>query len=330
MLTKRHNLLETIHGGHPDRFVNQFEAFAFLKGNTFSARNPSPKRGEKNITNAWGVTKSWPDEQPGPFPEQSQERLVIQDIDRWREYVHAPNVVFSPEEWTPYIQEMEKIDRQEQFVTFSCSPGLFEQCHYLMGMQNCLMAFYDSPHSMHELIDFLADWEISYAEQVCTYLKPDALFHHDDWGSQKSTFLSPAMFAEFFSPAYQKIYRYYKSHGVELVVHHSDSYAATLVPYMIEMGIDIWQGAMTTNNLPELIRQYGGKISIMAGIDNASVDFEGWSQEDVRREVERACRTCGKLYFIPCQTQGNTRSVYPGVYDAISREIDRQSQLLFS
>ena len=41
MLTKRHNLLETIHGGHPDRFVNQFEAFAFLKGNPFFASNPS-------------------------------------------------------------------------------------------------------------------------------------------------------------------------------------------------------------------------------------------------------------------------------------------------
>ena len=25
MLTIRQNLLETIHGGHPDRFVNQYE-----------------------------------------------------------------------------------------------------------------------------------------------------------------------------------------------------------------------------------------------------------------------------------------------------------------
>ena len=27
MLTKRQNLLETIHGGKPDRFVKQYEAF---------------------------------------------------------------------------------------------------------------------------------------------------------------------------------------------------------------------------------------------------------------------------------------------------------------
>ena len=43
---------------------------------------------------------------------------------------------------------------------------------------------------------------------------------------------------------YKEIYKYWHDHGVEMIVHHSDSYAATLVPYMIEMGIDIWQGAL--------------------------------------------------------------------------------------
>ena len=63
------------------------------------------------------------------------------------------------------------------------------------------------------------------------------------------------MFEEFFLPAYKKIYKRYRDNGVELIVHHSDSYAATLVPYMIEMGVDIWQGVMTTNNVPELIQK---------------------------------------------------------------------------
>ncbi len=71
--------------------------------------------------------------------------------------------------------------------------------------------------------------------------------------------MSPAMFDEFLLEPYKEIYGYYHSHGVELVIHHSDSYAATLVPSMIEMGIDVWQGCMETNNLPELIRKYGGK-----------------------------------------------------------------------
>ena len=100
-------------------------------------------------------------------------------------------------------------------------------------------------------------------------------------------------------PAYKKIYGFYKSHGVELIVHHSDSYAATLVPYMIEMGIDVFQGCVTQNNVPELIKKYGGKISFMGNINNSVVDVPNWTRELVAREVEKACTECGKLYFIP-------------------------------
>ncbi len=137
------------------------------------------------------------------------------------------------------------------------------------------------------------------------------------------------MFEEFFLPAYKKVYGYYKEHGVELIIHHSDSYAATLVPYMIEMGIDIWQGVMNSNNIPELIKKYGGQITFMGGVDSAAVDYEGWTKEVVHKEVERACRECGKHYFIPNASQGLPMSTFPGVYEALSEEIDNMSKVMF-
>ena len=235
MLTKRQNLLETIRGGKPDRFVNQYEAFSIMMANPISMRSAQPKYGQHNVVDAWGVTKSWPEGTPGPFPVHDKEHIVIKDITKWRDYVTVPNVVYPEEEWKPFIEMAEKVDRNEQFVTSFYAPGIFEQCHYLMEISNCLMNFYEEPECMHEIIDTIADYEIAYAEQMCKYIKPDALFHHDDWGSQISTFISPAMFEEFFLPAYKKVYGYYKAHGVEIIMHHSDSYAATLVPYMIDM-----------------------------------------------------------------------------------------------
>ena len=329
MLTKRQNLLETIHGGHPDRFVKQYEAFAAITGSPFTQRNPSPKYGEMNVVNAWGVTKSYPVGTPGSFPVHTPDKIVIKDIEKWRDYVKVPPVVYDAREWEPYIEMAEKVDRREQFVTPLLAPGVFEQCHFLMEIQNCLMAFYENPDEMHELIDCITEFELDYARELCRYIKPDALFHHDDWGTQISTFISPDMFREFIKPAYEKIYGYYKSHGVELIIHHSDSFAATLVPDMIDMGIDIWQGVMTTNNIPELIRKYGGKISFMGGIDSATVDFEGWTQEVVAQQVERASGECGKLYFIPCASLGLPTSTFHGVYDALDAEIDRCSKKFF-
>ncbi len=329
MLTKRQNLLETIRGGHPDRFVNQYEALGLVMGSPYGLRNANPKYGELNVVNAWGVTKSWPLGTPGPFPVHTPERIVVKDIEHWRDYVRVPQTVYSAEEWEPFLEAAEKVDRREQFVTAFYAPGLFEQSHYLLEIQNCLIDFYEYPDEMHELIDCVTQFELDYAAELCKYLKPEAIFHHDDWGSQTSTFISPAMFREFYKPSYEKIYGFYKSHGVQLVIHHSDSYAATLVPDMIDMGIDIWQGVMTSNDLPALIGKYGGRISFMGGIDSASVDYEGWTEDVVAREVERACRECGKLYFIPNASQGLPKSNYPGVYDAISRQIDVCSRKFF-
>jgi len=329
MLTKRQNLLETIRGGNPDRYVNCFEPFAMARMNPYMAGNARPEYGGGDVVNAWGVTSRWPKGTPGPFPVHDQEHIVCKDVADWKKYVHAPNVIFAESEWKPYVEEAEKIDRNEYFVTAMVAPGIFEQCHYLLEIQNCLIDFYEEPEAMHELIDYITDWELQYAEQMCKYIKPDALFHHDDWGSQISTFLSPEMFEEFYVPAYKKVYSYYKEHGVQVIVHHSDSYAATLVPFMIDMGIDIWQGVMNSNNIPELIRKYGGQISFMGGIDSASVDFEGWTPETVAREVRKACESCGTKYFIPCTSMGGPMSTFDGVYEKCGEEIDKMSGEMF-
>ena len=329
MLTKRQNLIETMKCGNPDRFVNQYEAFAMLVGSPFGNRNPNPKYGEHNVVNAWGVTKSWPIGTPGAFPVHTPDKIVIKDIEEWKKYVNVPRVVYDAEEWEPFIAKAEAVDRKEQFVTPFFAPGIFEQSHYLLEIQNCLIDFYEYPDEMHELIDCITQFELDYAAELCKYVKPDALFHHDDWGTQISTFLAPDMFREFIKPAYMKVYGYYKEHGVELIVHHSDSYAATLVDDMIDMGIDIWQGVMTTNNIPELIQKYKGKITFMGGIDSAAVDYEGWTREVVHNEVFRACKECGKYSFIPNASQGLPMSTFPGVYEALSEEIDLASKEIF-
>ena len=182
---------------------------------------------------------------------------------------------------------------------------------------------------MHDLISYITEYELEFAECLCSYVHPDAVFHHDDWGTQISTFMAPEMFAEFYLEPYKQVYGYLHDHGVELIVHHSDSYCETLVPYMIEMGIDIWQGVMTTNNIPAMIEKYGGQISFMGGINSATIDHANWSAEQIESEVRRACTEYGKLYFIPGASQGGPNSTFPGVYECVDEMIDKVSADLF-
>lgn len=329
MLTAKQNLQETIRGGNPERFVNQYEAITLMFHPYIAHSNALLAKGQTNVVNAWGVTNSFPENTPGSFPVHTKDKIVVKDIERWRDYVHAPPLKFSDEEWDSFKAQYDAVDGTQTYKAIFIAPGLFEQTHHLCEISNALMYYITNPDEMHDLIKYLTDWELELAEGICAHLKPDSIFHHDDWGTANSTFLNPDMFAEFFLEPYKKIYGYYHDHGVELVIHHSDSYAATLVPCMIEMGIDIWQGCISSNNVPELIEKYGGKISFMGGIDNKFVDFDGWTQEDCRNAARSVCDSCGSKYFIPCIVQGGPGSVYPGTYAALAEEIDKYSQEVF-
>ncbi|MFZ7121327.1 MAG: uroporphyrinogen decarboxylase family protein [Eubacteriaceae bacterium] len=326
MLTKKQNLIETMKGGNPDRFVNQYEYMDIIMELPTFGTMVAPGETKKN---EWGVTFSWPEGQLGGFPVHDDEHIVLKDITKWRDYVKMPSLDFPDEAWGPAKEHAKAIDRNDQYVTVFVAPGLFEMTHHLMRMENALTAFYEEPEAMHELIDYLTDYEMKLAKLLIDNVHPNALFHHDDWGGQISSFLSPKMFEEFYLPSYKKIYGYWKDNGVELIVHHNDAYSANLVPYMIEMGIDIWQGAMSTNNIPELIKQYGEKITFMGDIDSGVVDFPGWTPEIIAKHVEASCKRCGKHYFIPCLSQGLNFSSFPGVYEETSAAIDRMSKEMF-
>lgn len=327
MLSIKQNFLETIHGGSPDRYVNQYEYMANIPHPILLANVPAGP-GDLNVVNAWGYTLTWPEGQMGAFPVHTPERIVVKDIVHWRDYVKAPKVKYSETEWEPFVAMAEAVDRTEKFVAPVMAPGIFEIAHHLCEISETLVNLYEEPESMKDLFKYLAEWEVQVAEEVIAHLKPDALFHHDDWGSKTSTFMSPAMFDEFLLEPYKEVYGFWKSNGVEIITHHSDSYCETIVPEMIEMGIDVWQGALNTNDIPALARKYGDKITFMGGIDSI-LDRPDWNREEIFEEVHRACAWAGKRAFIPSLTFGMDASSFPGVYDTVTEAIDECSREFF-
>ena len=90
---------------------------------------------------------------------------------------------------------------------------------------------------------------------------------------------------------------------------------------MAELGVDIWQGVLPTNDIPKLKKQLGGRMTLMGGIDS-KVDRVDATEEEIRAEARRACEAYSEGgYFIPCISYGGEGTIYPRVYDILSDEI---------
>ena len=330
MLSTKENLYETLKGGHQDRFVNQFSYLKMLPDPIFLGLmgEGDLKPGGTKKT-GFGVTMCWEKGTPGSFPMCEGEHKLLKDITEWKAVVKMPPTEYSDEAWKPFTAMADAVDRDKELVTAMVMPGVFEKLHYFMGMEDTMINFYEEPEAMHELIDFFTEYECNNAREVCKHMHPEALFHHDDWGSQRSTFLSPDMFREFIVPAYKKIYGIWKENGVKVIVHHNDAYSATLVPDMIEMGIDVWQGPVKENNLPELVKKYGGQISFHCGLDNGKFDVADWSPEKIEAGLREFFDTVGIKYVIPGFTQGGEGSAFAGAYECATEIIDRLSKEYF-
>ena len=333
MLTKRENFMEVHTGGHPDRYVDNYEYFTQVLDPIMAGAFGGALEPDVPAQNGWGVWCLQATGEPGPMPLTDDEHKAITDVTEWRDQITVPPIVYPEEAWEPCVQQANSIDRNETFVAPMIVTGIFEKLHYMMGMEDTMCNFYEEPEAMHDLIDFLTDWELQQAEEIVRHYHPDAVFHHDDWGTQRNSFLSPDMFEEFLVPAYEKIYGYWKDNGVEIIIHHSDSYCANLLQFFPRMHIDVFQGAIDTNNIPKLIEDYGGQVTIMGGLNNGIYDKPDMTYEQIEagyRNLFDSCPNQGKLYLVPGLTMGGPESVYPEVYGMCSKACANLSKEYFA
>ena len=329
MATAKEIFLETLKpDGKPERQLVQYEALAVQIPDPVFLYLREGSRPGVTIKDKWGVTILFPEGDPGPTPLITPETKVCPDITRWREFVHAPDIETAcTEGWEPFIGMGRAAAGTDKLLTAFWPTGLFEQCHFLMGFEDTLANFYEHPQEMHELIVYLTEFRLKYAKLLIDKLQPDAILSHDDWGAKESLFMNPDMWREFFKEPYRKIYQYIRSRDV-IAIHHADSYLAPIVEDMAEIGIQVWQGVLPENNIPELQKRLNGSMVLMGGI-GAAIDRPDSTDEEIRAYVRNALETyCPGGHFIPSITYGGPGTVFPHVDPIINEEIEAYNKRL--
>ncbi|MBR0380448.1 MAG: uroporphyrinogen decarboxylase (URO-D), partial [Mogibacterium sp.] len=155
--------------GRPERQLVQYEALQMALGDPAGGFLHKGRRPGATITDLWGTVIEWPEDAPGSMPLVTEENKVIKDITRWREYVHAPDVVAGssdPEAWKEFREKQRAKAGDERLVAGFMGTGIFEQCHFLMPFQEVLTNLYDHPDEMHELIEYITEFRLAYVKQI--------------------------------------------------------------------------------------------------------------------------------------------------------------------
>lgn len=326
-MNARDNFLETLHGGKPERFVNEWEPFEMIF-DPLMALTLTAQPG-KSIIDPWGTTIYWGEGEPGPMPIVNDTNKACPDVTEWKETVKAPDLITPEKDWSMAQAMVEAAHAKEKLATSLMATGLFEQCHYLMGFEDTLMNLLLEPEAMHELLDYITEYKLTYMKLLIDNVHPDVVLFHDDWGSKKNLFMSGDTWREFFKPRYKKIFDFFHENNV-IIMHHSDSHCEIIAKDMVEIGMDIWQGVLPENNIQKIQEETEGKLILMGGIDAAVVDHKEYDEDVIRKEVQRACAAYAPGgSFIPCLTYGGEGSLFPGVNDVIMDEISKLSPKYF-
>lgn len=322
-------LQDMLKGNKPERLLNGWEPFGFMLNPVTIAM--SPMGPGLTVKDAWGVTMSWPEGQPGVMPMEG-DLTVCPDVEEWEEKLHAPDVKNMQFDWGPFLGQQEAYRKEGKLSVTLVPVGNFELMHNLLGFENCLMNFLMEPEIMYDIAKYIADYRMECYKQICENLHPDVLFQHDDWGAKESMLMSPDVWREFFKPFYKELYDYLHEQGV-IVMHHADSFLEPIIPDMVELGVDIWQGTLPQNDIVKIqsqLDELGSHMILMGGIDCAVVDKKNCPEDVVRKEVRRACEAYApKGRFIPAITSGGPGCIHqeidPIIFDEIQRYISEQA-----
>ena len=179
-----------------------------------------------------------------------------------------------------------KIDQfKDRFRVFVVGFSLYERAWTLRGLQTLLMDFYDNPQFVHELLNTIADYNITQIKAAVKY-DIDAIRFGDDWGQQHGLQMGPKLWHEFIYPELKRMYKAVKD-ADKYVIIHSCGDVDELFDDLIEIGVNCFNPFQPeVMDVATLIPQYRGRLAFYGGMSTQKTLPYG-SVEDVRRETQK-------------------------------------------
>jgi len=228
----------------------------------------------------------------------------LSDITKWEEEIIWPDL--SAIDWQKDYEENYKDslspDRPTMFVIVN---GFYERLADLTSFEDTLCAFLEEPEAVEAFYTRLCDWHIELIKIAKEVYDADVITFHDDMGTQRSSFFSPALFAEVMLPHYQRMNA--AAHEMGLIMNfHSCGSVANQIGNFIAAGFDFWEGQDACNDKFAIAAEYGDRLGqtafMMPSPDSA--------EEDIKANIIRRIKEIGKYGKYMVFLGGNPQSSF--------------------
>ena len=221
----------------------------------------------------------------GSTPENPHPFARMTTIDEVEAYPFPGPEDFDATELVAHLR-----DHQEFAVCGGINSAIYHHYLGLCGQENALCFLKQQPDVAKAMIGRITDYFVVYLRQVLEAGDGliDMVENCNDFGTQRSMFISAEDFREFFREPLKQMYDLAKEHDV-LYMQHSCGSVGPIIDDFIEMGADILnpiQVEADGMDIEDLVERYKGRITFYGGIDTQRLLPHG-PEALIRSEVSR-------------------------------------------
>ncbi len=175
--------------------------------------------------------------------------------------------------------------------------GIFGSVRWLLGDEECLLAFYTMPDLVHEIMDHMTSLYLTVFAQVVKEVKVDVIHIWEDMCAQQGPLISPVHWREFMGAPYRRIAAFAKENDIPLISVDTDGQPDLIVPCMMDAGVNyVFPMEVAAGCDVAVFREKYPMLGMMGGIDKRVLAID---PKAIDKELTRIRPIIEKGRYIP-------------------------------
>jgi len=229
----------------------------------------------------------------------------IKDRDDLQGY--EPPVANAPHRFDSLKEAVERF-QGEKAVVFLAHEA-FEFSHYLRGLDDLLIDYFEEPEFVHDLARTVIDYKIEVAETAID-LGADVVVSGDDYAHRQAPIMSVAHWEEYSLPYIDELVKAVHRKGVPHI-KHTDGNIWSILDQMVDAGIDAIDPIepIAGMDIGEVKERYGDRVAVIGNVDCTEI----LTHAPVEDVVDAVKETIAKASVGGGHILASSNSIHPGV-----------------